>query len=74
MALNIDAKFKENWLLLHKCMEEFEKFSPEQLKVSNWDFDGLFLSEVENLWAKNLQGVICHDNEEWCKIEGGIDL
>ena len=42
MALNIDAKFKENWLLLHKCMEEFEKFSPEHLKVSKlglwWTF------------------------------------
>ena len=29
--------------------KEFGKFLPEHLKVSNWDFDGILLSKVENL-------------------------
>ena len=30
---------------------EYGKFSPENLKVSNWDFNKILLSEVENIWA-----------------------
>ena len=36
-----------------KQHEEFGKFSPEHLKVGtqNWDFYGVLLSQVENVWA-----------------------
>ena len=36
-------------LCFEKWKEEFGKFLPEHLKVSNWDFDGILLSKVENL-------------------------
>ena len=43
---------KENWRVLSKMNEEFCKFSPEQTWNSkNWDFDGILLSTVENVWA-----------------------
>ena len=36
---------------------EFGKFSLEHYrKPQNWDFDGIRLSKVENVWAQNLQG------------------
>ena len=35
-----------------KWHEEFSKFSPEHVRKSkNWDFDGILLSKVENVWA-----------------------
>ena len=35
-----------------KWHEEFSKFSPEHVwKSKNWDFDGILLSKVENVWA-----------------------
>ena len=44
-------------LCFQKWNEEFSKFSPEHIQKSkNWDFDGIFLSKVENVWAQNLQG------------------
>ena len=37
--------------------EQFGKFSPEHVwKSRNWDFDGILLSKVENVWAQQLQG------------------
>ena len=32
------------------------------------------MSKIENVWAYNLQGVMCHDNEEWCKNWRATDL
>ena len=44
-------------LCFQKWHEEFSHFSPEHVwKSENWDFDGILLSKVENLWAQNLQG------------------
>ena len=34
-----------------KWHEEFCNFSQERLKSQNWDFDGILLSKVENVWA-----------------------
>ena len=62
-------------LCFQKWHEEFSQFSPVHVwKSKNWEFDGILLSEVKNLWAQNLQGVLCHDNEEWYKIWREIDL
>ena len=55
----------ENWCNIwrktdeyfQKWHEEFSKFSPDHVwKSKNWNFDGILLSKVENLWAQNLQG------------------
>ena len=67
--------WRKNYWCIQKWHEEFNKFLPEHVRKSeNWDFDGVLLPEVENIWAWNYRGVLCHDNEEWCKICRGIDL
>ena len=39
-------------LCFQKWREEFSKFSPVHVwKSKNWDFDGILLSKVENVWA-----------------------
>ena len=44
-------------LFFQKWPEEFSQFSPEHVwKSKNWDFDGILLSKVENLWSRNLKG------------------
>ena len=43
-------------------------------KYQNWDFDRIFLSKVENAWAKYLQRSYCNDPDEWWKIWRKIDL
>ena len=49
--------WKKSDLCSQKWHEEFSKFSPEHLwKSKNWNFDGILLSKVENIWAQNLQG------------------
>ena len=51
---NIWNKTDLRFQIWHK---EFSKFSSERFQKSeNWDFDGILLSKVENLWAQSLQG------------------
>ena len=45
------------WQIFNRALEKFQ----------NWNFHGILLSKVENVWASNLC-VMCHDNEEWCKF------
>ena len=41
---------------LQKWHEKYSKFSPKRVRKSkNWDFDGILLSKVENVWTWNLQ-------------------
>ena len=62
-------------LCFQKWQEEFSKISSENVwKSENWNFDGILLSKVENVWAKIYREVLYHDNEEWCKIWREIDL
>ena len=52
MKLESDAKFEEKLTCgFGKQHDEFAKFLPEYLKVGtrNWDFYGVFLSQVENV-------------------------
>ena len=43
-------------MYFQKWYEEFSKFLPEHIwKSKNWDFDGILLSKVDNLWAWNLE-------------------
>ena len=49
---------KKKWLALSKMTYKFSRFSPEHVRKSeNWNFDGVLLSKVENVWAWNLQGI-----------------
>ena len=67
--------WRKSDLCFQKWHEEFSKFSPENVRKSeNWNFDGILLSKVENVWAKIYREVLYHDNEEWCKIWREIDL
>ena len=38
-------------LCFQKWHEEFRKFSTETGNSKNWDFDGILLSKVGNVWA-----------------------
>ena len=39
-------------LWFQKWHEKFSKFLPENVwKSKNWNFDGILLSKVENVWA-----------------------
>ena len=61
---------------LWKKWQEYGKFSPEHLKVSKlglW-WDPLIESRNYMILIKTYIGVMCHDNEEWCKIWRRIDL
>ena len=61
-------------LYFQKWHKEFSKLSPEHVrKCKNWNFDGILLSKVKNLWAQNLQGKFV-SWQEWYKIWRGIDL
>ena len=56
-----------NWLLVWKMTWGIWHFIPEQSKLEFW-WDPLIQT-----W-KSMRGVICHDNEELCKIWRGTDL
>ena len=57
MALNIDEKFEGKLTCAFKNdMKNMQNFHQSTWKSPNWDFDGILLSKVENLWAENSQG------------------
>ena len=76
MALNIDAKFEGKLTFAFKNdMKNLGNFHQSTWKSQNLDFDGILLSKVESIFElKIYRGVMCHDNEEWCKNSRGIDL
>ena len=70
MTLKKDAKFEEKLTCgLESDIRNLAKFQQSTQKCQNWDFDGIFLSELHIY-----RGVICHDNEEWYKNWREIDL
>ena len=46
---------KKNWLVAWKMTRNFANFHQSTRKCQNWNFDKIFLSKVENVWASNLQ-------------------
>ena len=47
-----DKIWRKTDLYFPKWHEEFGKFSLTAIeKFQNWDFDGILLSKVENVWA-----------------------
>ena len=56
MTLKSDAKFEEKLTCcLENDMRNFANFHQSTWKCQNWNFDGILLSKVENIWASNLQ-------------------
>ena len=56
MTLKSDAKFEEKLTCcLENDMRNFANFHQSTWKCQNWNFDKIFLSKVENVWASNLQ-------------------
>ena len=52
MVLNIDAKFEVKLTFASKNdMRNLENFHQSTWMFQNLDFDGILLSEVENVWA-----------------------
>ena len=75
MTVKCHATFEEKLTCsLENNTRNLANFHQNTWKCQNWDFDGILLSEVENVWVKNYRGVMCNGNEEWWKIWRGIDL
>ena len=52
MTLKRDAKFKEKLTCgLESDMRNLANFYQSTQKCQNWDFDGILLSKIENVWA-----------------------
>ena len=52
MALKIDVKFEEKLTCeLENDMKNLTIFYQSTRNSQNWDFDGILLSKVQNLWA-----------------------
>ena len=52
MTLKSDAKFEEKLTCgFENDMRNLAKFQRSTRKSQNWDFDGIPLSKVENVWA-----------------------
>ena len=57
MTLESDVKFEGKLTFAFKNdMRNLRNFHQSTWKSQNWDFDGILLSKVENVWAENLQG------------------
>ena len=69
MTLTSDAKFEEKLACgLENEMRNLANFYQSTRKSQNWDFYGILLSKGEMYELKIYRGVMCHDNEERCKI------
>ena len=52
MKLKSDAKFEEKLTCsLEIDVKNLENFHQSTQKCQNWNFDGVLLSKVENVWA-----------------------
>ena len=54
--------WRKSDLWFQNDMGNLANFHQSSGKFENWDFDGILLSKLENVWAKNLKGSY---NEEW---------
>ena len=74
MTLKVSQNLKKNWLLVWKMTGIWQIFTRalESLKIGI--LIGSFNPKLKKYELKIHRGVICHDNEEWCKIWRGIDL
>ena len=63
------AKFEEELTCHFKVdMSNLTNFDLSTWKSQNLHFNGLFLTKVYNVWAKNYREVMFDCTEDWCKI------
>ena len=68
-------KLKKNWLVVWKMTQGIWQIftrALESLKI--WTLKGSFYSKEKIYEIKIYRSVMCHDNEEWCKIWRGIEM
>ena len=62
-------------LCFGKWHKEFGNFSPEHSKLSKLRLSLASFTQKKKIYEfKTYRGVMCYDNEEWCKIWKGIDF
>ena len=76
MALNIDAKFERKMICAFKYgIRNWANFHQNMFGSLNiGTLIGSFYPRQKMHELKIYRGVLCHDNEEWCKTWTGIDL
>ena len=76
MALKIDAKFEGKLTCAFKNdmrnLASFHQSTFESRKIGT--LMASFCPKLKTYELKIYRGVMCYDNEEWCKIWKGIDL
>ena len=76
MTLESDAKFEEKLTFglenNTKNLANFHQSTRASLKMGT--LMGFFCPKLKIFELKIYRGVMCHDNEEWCKNWRGIDL
>ena len=77
MALKIDTKFEGKLTCaskndMRRVLENFQQSTFESLKIGT--LMASFCLNLRMYELKIYRGVLCHDNEKWCKIWRGIDL
>ena len=55
-------------------MRNLRNFHQSPWKSQNWDFMGFFCPKLKMHWLKIFWGVMCHENEEWCKNWRGSEF
>ena len=66
---------KENWLLFSKMTcGIWEIFTRALLSLKMGTLMGFFCPKLKIFELKIYRGVMCHENEEWCKNWRGIDF
>ena len=66
---------KKNWLVLPKIViRNLANFHQSTLKFLNWTLMASFCLKFKMYELKIYRGVMCHDNEQWCKTWRGSDL
>ena len=66
---------KKNCLVFWKVTWGIWQFFTRALKSLKIEtFMEYFYPKEKNVWAWNLQGVMCYGNEEWCTVWKGIDF
>ena len=66
---------KKNWLVVSKMTWGTWKIFTRALEsLESGTLMGSFYPKSKIYEPKSYRGVMCHDNEEWCKIWKGIDF
>ena len=69
-----DAKSEEKLTFgLENNIKNLANFHQSTCKSENADFDGIFCPKLKIFELKIYKGIMCHENEEWCKNWLGID-